>query len=1268
MSDTTTDSTTVPSRRKGVRRALWIAGALLALSAVAYLATPPIARHYAQKYLGEVLGREVSIERVLVNPFRLTAEVGGLRVMEADGSGEALAFDALRANLEIESVVRKGIVLHELALEAPRVKLILDEGGTHNWTDVLARIQALVGHTPAEESAPALFSVGNIRISDGRVEVEDKPRGLKHELSEIGLGVPFISNMPVRVDVFVQPSLSAKLNGNPLLVNARTKPFAESQETIVDLALKQFDLAPWMAYLPIERRFKLPSALLTTNLELSFSQPPDAAPVVSLRGPLQIDQLVLQDREGAPVATVAELELEFADVQPLIERWHFTRLRLEKPELDLVMSKDGELNVLDLLPPPAKPAAAKPAGGKPAAAKAPAPKVAGAGAAAAGAPRDAEGAAAGVPAAADAQITTPVAASPAGPDFLLALTRIRDGVVRLEDRSLAEPFRARIEKINLDMRDLSSVGEIPAEIRLDYVSDAGEKFIHEDVLRLAPFQFSGSIQFEAIKLARYAPYLVQALPGATISDGALTGALQYRVTLGDKGEPRVELGAESLALRDFALMLKDAQAPAIKVPELDVRAVSVDLAGRNVRLGGLDLKGAAVSAVRLKDGSFDLVKALLPPAAPAAKGAMADTSSKDGSDWVIAVDKLTLKTTSVRVEDRSVRRPVVTTVDNIDFEVDGFSTAKGNTLQFKLDSRFNERGTVAASGPLTLEPLKADLRLDLRNVDLLPLQPYVLEQTKIAISRGNVTTQGRLSLQTGQRGELLARFNGDVGVANFASVDRLNATDFLRWRTLRVGGIDARLEPFSLAIKRVALDDFYTRLILNDQGRLNLREIGGFSGDEPPPPPKAVAPVAAAQDALGGEGSVGGGQPAMTEGKRTVEVATPPPPIRIDRVEIKRGNVAFSDRFVRPNYDANLTDLAGTFTGFSTSADAIAKVDLTGKVDKTAPLRINGEFNLFRQDAHLDILAEVTGFELTGLSSYSGKYVGYGIAKGKLSAELNYKIADRTLTATNQIFLDQLTFGDKVDSPDALNLPVQLAVSLLKNSRGEIDLRLPVSGTLDDPEFSIFGLVLKMFFNLIGKAITSPFALLGAALGGGEELSQLELAPGSAQPADAQQDKLKTLAQALIDRPTLRLDITGRADPATDLDGLREVALDNAVRAQKLTAVSARGEEAPSLEDTEVGADEYPALLEKAYKAADFKKPRNMIGLTKDLPVPEMEALMRANVKVGDAELRTLAQQRAQAVREWLAGEGGVPGERIFVLEPKVEAIGDGGQVQFSLR
>lgn len=1271
MTETTTGPATSSRKRSLVRPALWGAGVLLTLAAIGYLALPPIARHYAIRILGDTLGREVTIERVALNPFTLTATIDGLKVMGADGGSEALGFDRLRANLEAESVVRGGLVLHELALAGPRLELVLGADGRHNWADVAERIAALAEAGAADEAASsrgALFSIGNIRVSGGRVRIDDQPRGLKHELADVDIGVPFVSNLPVKVDVFVEPSLSASLNGDPLLLSARTKPFAETQETVLDVVLKEFDLAPWLAYLPFEPRFRLPSARLTTNLELSFRQQPDAAPMLALRGPLQVDKLVLQDGTGAPLAQVAELELEFADVQPLIGRWHFTRLRLVQPEVDLVRLKDGGLNLAALLPPaPAKAAA----GAKDAAAQ-PARKGTKADAARSKESKGTEGKAGtakGAEAAAgeagrDVAAAAAPASRPLEPDFLLAHARIRDGVLRFEDRSLAEPFRARIEAINLDLRDLATDADMPAEIRLDYVTDAGEKLVHEDRLRLKPFEFEGLLSFEALRAARYAPYLAAALPGGEVRDGSLTGSLRYRVVSGEDGAPDIDLSAETLALRDFALALKGSKEPAIKVPALELRGAVVDLGGRSVRVAELDVQGASVAAVRQKNGEIDLLR-LLGPQPARAKAA--------GPEWLLAVDRLALQAAALRIEDRSVRRPVTTAIDGIGLELHGFSTARGNATRLKLESRINKRGKLGVSGEVALEPLKAALKLDLRSIDLLPLQPYVLAQTNIAISRGSLSTQGTLNLQRGRGDTLLASFRGDLGVADFASVDKLNSADFLRWRSLRVGGINARLEPLSLAIRRVAVDDFYSRLILDEEGRLNLREIqGGGGGDRR----SASAPAAEAVQALepAGEAAFGGtaGTPERpAQGRRSVELvppSAPPPPLRIEHIEFKRGNIAFSDRFIQPNYDVNLTDMAGELVGLSTDQDTIARLDLSGRVDKAAPVEVRGELNPFRQDAHLDIVATVKDFELPGLSSYSGKYVGYGIARGKLSAELNYKIVERKLTATNQIFLDQLAFGDKVDSPDAVNLPVQLAVSLLKNSRGEIDLHLPVSGTLDDPEFSVFGLVVKMLFNLIGKAITSPFALLGAVVSGGEELSQLAFEPGVAAPGEAQRDKLATLAKALRERPALRLDITGRADPAVDTEGLRQAALQRLLRAQKLKAMVGSGKEAPSVDAIEVDAAEYPELLKKAYRAAEFEKPKNFFGLVKDLPPAEMEALLLANLKVGDEELRGLARRRAQAVREWLTSAGEVAGERVFVLEPKVEPAADGGQVQFALR
>lgn len=1201
--------------RRFARPAKWGAGVLVAVAALGFGVVPPVARHYAVQILGETLGREVAIDGVRFNPFTLSVDVLGARIMEADGAQPALAFERLHANLELESLLRGGPVLREAELHGLRLHVVRLPEGRHNWSDVVERLNA-PSTNEAEESAdtdekgaPLRFSVGNIRLTNGTVTIADTVRNTRHELSEIALGVPFVSNLPVKVEVNVEPALSAKIDGHPLELKGRSKPFTEARDTALDLSLKDFEIAPWLAYLPFEPAFSVPSGLLGADIELSFSQPEGAPPVVAVRGQVQVNELVVKDKADQPAIAIGEFGIELADVQPLIGRYQFSKLRLLQPEIDLVRLADGKLNLLGLLPPqsPAQNNARKPDGKRKAKA--------------AGAKNGADGGA------------------PAAIDFLLAQARIRDGVVRFEDRSVPGPFRTRVEQINLDLRDLATVADMPAEIRLDYVTDTGFKASHQDTLKLHPFEFSGALNFEQLEPARFAPYYAAALPGGEIRGGRADGALHYRVTL-DGEVPRIEVGADRFALNGFALGLKGQKGDALSAQALTVADAVVQLAERRIKVGEVALKGAKVAAVRQKNGELDLL------------GMLAADSGKtsDGPPWSVAVGKLALDAAAIRVEDRSAGKPVVFAAEGIELDVADFSTDKGKATRLELDSLINKSGRLGAKGTVTLDPLATDLQLEVKDVDLLPLQPYVLEQTRVAIARGRLSTEGKLALATARDGKLALRYSGDLAVADFDSIDRVNDTGFVRWRGLRVSDVDLRTEPFALDIRSIALNNFYTRLILDEQGRLNLREVQGT---------EQGGQADAEREVL---------HTASGEAETTLPPAkTAPPPIRIGTIAVKGGNVAFSDRFVRPNYDANLTDLEGELRGLSSDPTTLAKLNLAGRVDKTAPLTVAGEFNPFRDDRHLDIAAAVKGFELTGLSSYSGKYVGYGIQKGTLSADLNYRIEDRKLTATNKIFLDQLTFGDAVDSPDAVNLPVQLAVSLLKNSRGEISIDLPVSGTLDDPEFSVFGLVVRALFNLVGKAATAPFALLGSALGGGEEMSHLEFAPGQAAPAAEQTAKLEALAAALVDRPALRLDITGFADLATDLEGLRRARLDAAVRQVKLRELGKRGEVVPPVEEVEVGAEEYPALLEAVYDDADIKKPRNFIGLAKSLPVAEMEALLLPAMKVGEADVKALAQRRAQEVRSWLAESGKVPAERLFLVAPSADAPA-AREVRFTLR
>jgi hypothetical protein len=349
-------------------------------------------------------------------------------------------------------------------------------------------------------------------------------------------------------------------------------------------------------------------------------------------------------------------------------------------------------------------------------------------------------------------------------------------------------------------------------------------------------------------------------------------------------------------------------------------------------------------------------------------------------------------------------------------------------------------------------------------------------------------------------------------------------------------------------------------------------------------------------------------------------------------------------------------------------------VDLQGQVN-SAPLSIVGRANPLQNDLMLDIKANVHDMELAPLSPYSGKYVGYGIEKGKLSFEAAYQIDNRKLSAQNRLILNQLTFGDKIDSPSATKLPVNLAIALLRDRNGVIDINLPIGGSLDDPQFSMGGIIIKVFVNLITKAVTSPFALLGSLFGGGEELSMAEFDPGRANILPAVESKLQSLAKALTERPGLKLEITGRFDPSTDRESLQRAAVEYKVRALKLKELLAKGVAAEASSVT-ISEEEYPALLARLYQneqiAAHGTDTKNQPLQT--LPLEEMKKSLALNTMISNDVLITLAGQRSQTVKDWLLTSGKVPAERVFILatkplDPATQPSGvRSSRVDFSLR
>ena len=545
----------------------------------------------------------------------------------------------------------------------------------------------------------------------------------------------------------------------------------------------------------------------------------------------------------------------------------------------------------------------------------------------------------------------------------------------------------------------------------------------------------------------------------------------------------------------------------MRIGRVTAKGVRIDLHGHRVEVAEAVTQETRALLVRNKEGKIEWLSS---PVLKTVRKAREDLS--DERPWQASVTKLTIDDVAVRVEDRSTAPVAVQTIDGFSLVAENLSTEPGKTGTVSLKSRINQKGSLKVDGSVQLMPLTTALKVETQAIPLLPLQPYFTGFLNIALTRGVVSNVGEVTAQMGKEG-LNATYKGSLTLGDLLAVDKVNNADFLKWKSLYLGGIDFRLQPMAVNVGEVVLSDFYSRLILSKEGRLNLQDI--VRKPEAGAQPVASAPERAATD-------VATGKPATPVPPAAPQGSTLP--IRIAKVTMHGGTVNFSDFFIKPNYTVNLTKVAGRVSGLSSAADSVADLELRGRYANSAPVQVVGKLNPLAAKSFLDIKAEVTGVDLVPFSPYSGKYAGYNIDKGKLSLNVAYKLENNKLAADNRLFIDQLTFGDKVESPDATKLPVNLAIALLKNNRGEIDLNLPISGSLDDPDFSVGGLIVKVIVNLFVKAVTSPFALLGSMFGGGEELSNIEFGPGRASLGDAATKRLESLAKALTERDSLKLE------------------------------------------------------------------------------------------------------------------------------------------------
>ena len=1169
-----------------------------------FFAAPHIVRSLAEKHGSEFLGRQVTLKEVSINPYTLELSLAGLRILESNEETEALSLARLALDVEWSSLFRGAPIVRSVEIDQPRIRLARIDASTYNFSDVLNKIL----EQPSTDDEPARFSINNIVLRGGHIDIDDQPLGRQHTISNIEIGLPFVSNLPSDITLHVEPSISARVNDAAFALQGKVRPFTDEREATLKLELKALDLARSDEYSPVPLDFRIATGTLDTDIEIGFRQPLDGEPRITLRGTLGLHDFRLDDKAGAALIKLPALDVVLNEIEPLIGKVDIASVRIDQPDIDVARAKDGRLNLLSLMP----------AGGTGPTDMAPADTAAAAQPAAATKP--------------DIRIT------------LLEVVQARIGVI---DAVPVRPFAFVVEPIDVVLRDFSLQGEAPATLVVDAKGDGGLQIKVDARVTAATMTADGELSIAGLDIPRFAGYLPTSLDFVIEQAQARLGA-KLKIALVE-GVPQGEVTVTEAGVGGLKLVRKGAKQPFVQADDIVLSGATVDLAARTVKADAFDIVHPKLRAAREADGSIDLAGLVTASSPPVTTASTAGDPQPNGAQWTALLGAFRMKEGAVRFEDRTLAKPGVVELDKIALTVDNIGTDK--TLKSRIDLAFRDAagGLFGARGGFSLQPVSASLKLDARRLDLLAGQPWMAERLNAELLRGNVSLRGDLGVQVAPAGTWALSWNGETTVADVHLTDRIHASDLLKWRTLFIGAVALKLDSSkpdllsSLSVGEVALSDYFARIILSKEGRLNLQDIVKQPGSAPTSVAPPARPVAAAQPAPP--------KPPASQGAalaRMIDAARPP--VDVKTIVLQGGQVDFSDFFIKPNYRAQLSKLGGRVSGLSSKSGTAGEVELRGVVEGSAPIDITGRINPLAGPLFLDIKANARGIELAPLSPYSGKYVGYGIEKGKLSVSIAYKIENDQLTAQNNVVLDQLTFGAPVDSPDAIKAPILLAVSLLKDRNGVIDINLPISGSLSDPQFSIGGLVVKVIVNLIVKAVTSPFALLGSLFGSDADLDHVAFEPGRASLGDTARGKLDTLGKALADRPALKIEVTGRTDRATDVEGYRRALLDS-----KVKAVKAAKTKVP-VDEVVVDPAEYPDLLETVYKAASFPKPRNIVGLTKSLPVGEMETLLLTNTEVSDEDLRLLGLARAQAVKDYLAQQAKIDDARLFVIAPNTVA------------
>ncbi|MCS6192554.1 DUF748 domain-containing protein [Shewanella baltica] len=827
--------------------------------------------------------------------------------------------------------------------------------------------------------------------------------------------------------------------------------------------------------------------------------------------------------------------------------------------------------------------------------------------------------------------------------------------------------------------------------------------------QLFPLKVAGDVHIAKLKLTPLWRFIDDQFKPA-LTDGEITAKTQYQVDLAENGELQVTSNNGQFIVEK--LNFNDQERSVVKLPIFALDGITMDLKQQQVRINKLHSDGLTVNAILSQDG-LDLASLFMPKSASASTSAappvansidakpidansieakQADAKpleaknvesvqvaqveekpqqpikqtpvTKSTDTWFVQLDALNIENYDLNLsEQKLTETPQQWRVYPLNFSTKTITSTLAEPIDYALQLSINDKGTLSSKGQVdvTGEAIDADIQLD--KLALIQFQPYIAPYVNIQLKSGLLSSAGKLTADA--KGKAI--YGGSVELDDLAIHDKLRNAPLVKWQKMNINQLDFDQQKNQIKIDHLAFNQPYAKVVIAKDRSTNISDL------------IVETPTAATATNSTTTNSTPPAKQTATESQTASKSATPELSLDIQKISFSQGSAYFADNSLTPNFASGIELLEGNITHLSSTPGTKASVDIKGKIDKYAPVTLKGDINPLLDMPYLDLDLVFKSVELTSVNPYSGTYAGYYIDKGQLSLSLNYKLDQNKLKGNNHLVIDQLKLGKPSNSDLATSLPITLAIALLQDRNGVIDLGMEVSGDLDSPSFSVGSIIMTAITNVITKAVTAPFTFLAGLIGSDETLDKISFAAAQFSLSEDEQKSLDKLASALLDRPMLKLSVEGEVDAINDSQAIAERIMKRKLAKLANIEFSALPNDlSPSQFPTQGPlADALVKLYEQEVKADPALIKDTVVAEAKDAQLSDDQittrwhiALYNLSVKaqnVNDGMLGNLAQERAKAVKAYLVDVKEIAPERIFLLESRVSLTQNVAQVSLTI-